>query len=205
MSGVFTPEQYRQLLASAPNQVNKATSSALKSEGWRIREVIRESVEAGGHPSQKWPQLSPHTAAFNRVRKQARKGRRAKNKPVITTTSMRLTRELSGARPLQRLASGARYTHHTGAQTVTVGFITARVMYLMKKAAAGFKTAVTPKMRRMAFAIGFPLRKETTMLVTPPRSVVPQVFRAERPRIISNIRDKVAANVIGHMVGKAVK
>lgn len=206
MSGVFTPEQYKQILASAPERVSKATSSALKSEGWRIREVIKQSVKAGGHDTEKWKPLNPHTAIFNKARKAARKGKRTKAKREITTTSMRLTRELSGGgKALQRLASGATYQYHAGAQTVTVGFITARVMSMMKKAAEGFKTTITPRMRRMAFAIGFPLRKGTTSFVSPPRPVVPQVFRAERPKMVSNVRDKVAANVIGHLVGKAGK
>jgi hypothetical protein len=205
VSGIFTPEQYSRILASAPEKVDKATASALKSEGWRIREVIKQSVEAGGHAGDKWEALNPHTAIFNKARKAARKGKRIRRKKArVTTTSMRLTQELSGGgKALQRLASGATYQYHAGAQTVTVGFISAKVMSLMKKAAAGFKTVVTPRMRRMAFAIGFPLRKGTTTLVTPPRSVVPQVFKAERPKMVSNVRDKVAAKIIGHMVGKA--
>lgn len=206
MSGIFTPEQYSRILASAPERVDKATSSALKSEGWRIREVIKQSVEAGGHAGEKWESLNPHTAIFNKAHRAARKGKRTRRKKArVTTTSMRLTQELSGAKPLKRLASGARYTYMAGAKTVTIGFISARVMYLMKKAAEGFKTTITPKMRKMAFAIGFPLGKGTTTFVTPPRSVVPQVFRAEKPRMIDNVRNKVSADIIGHLAGRSGK
>lgn len=203
MSGVFSPEQYRQIVASAPDRVNKATASALKSEGWRIREVIKEAVEAGGPAGDKWKPLNPHTQIFNKARKSARKGKRSKINPAAALMEEVRQATDTAKRPLERLAKGARYTYTPGAKTVTVGFITARVMYLMKKAAEGFKTTITPKMRRMAFAIGFPLRKGTTQLVSPPRSVVPQVFRAERGRMVVNVRDKVAANVIGHLVGKA--
>lgn len=202
----FSLEQYRRIIAAMPERVTAATASALKSEGFRLREIIKRSVEQGGHESEKWKALNPHTPIFNKARKAARKGKRTRlGKAKITTTRMRLTQELSGAKPLKKLASGARYQYSTGSQTVTIGFISARVMFLMKKAAEGFTTTITPRMRRMAFAIGFPLRKGLAAFTAPPRSVVPQVFRAERTRMVGNVRDKVAANVIGHMIGRAAK
>jgi hypothetical protein len=200
---IFSPEQYQKILAAAPNRVNQATASALKSEGWRIREVIKEAVEAGGPASDKWQPLNPHTAVFNKARKSARKGKRSRINAAASLMEEVNQATDTAKRPLERLAKGARYTYTPGAKTVTVGFITSRVMYLMKRAAEGFRTTITPKMRRMAFAIGFPLRKGTAAFISPPRSVVPQVFRAERTRIIGNVRDKVAANVLGQLIGKA--
>jgi len=199
----FTLEQFRRIVADAPAVAKSATGSALKSEGWRIREVIKASVLGGGHPTAPFPALNPHTAAFNRARKAARRGKRMKReRGGIKTTGMRLAMELSLAKPLKKLASGARYQYFSESQTVTIGFISARVMFLMKKAAEGFRTAITPKMRRMAFAIGFPLRGGTTRFSAPARPVVPPVFRAERERMTENVRDKVAAQVIGHVIGR---
>lgn len=205
MSGIFTPEQYSRILKSAPEKVDRATASALKSEGWRIREIIRESVETGGHPGAKWKALNPHTAIFNKARRSARKKKRIRINPAASL--MEEVNQATGTakRPLEKLATGARYTYQAGAKTVTIGFISARVMYLMKRAAAGYVTAITPKMRKMAFAIGFPLKKGTAAFVTPARPVVPEVFRAERGRMISNVREKVIGHIVGHLVGRDSK
>jgi len=63
---------------------------------------------------------------------------------------------------------------------VEIGLLNPKPWYytLMRRHAEGYSVRVTPRMRRMMFAVGFPLKEETTRLHIPARPWVRSV--AER-------------------------
>ena len=64
-----------------------------------------------------------------------------------------------------------------GDHMVEVGILKPKPIYFnwFRKNVAGFDTHVSPKMRRFLFAVGFPIRKETTVLRTPARPWIDKV------------------------------
>jgi len=53
----------------------------------------------------------------------------------------------------------------------------------MSSHAVGFKTKVTPQMRKYFFAIGFPLKKETMWVSAPARPWIQPAFEEIKPEI----------------------
>jgi hypothetical protein len=201
-------EDAETLLAKYPTYARRGLSSAMKSEGYRLKDVIRQTIRQGG-PNGSWPKLNPHTGVLNRASKgwvknskksryriTAKKGyERFKKAKNIYKGYMISTKRA----PLLKLAGGTRYTYDPDLMVTEIGFLSGRspgaTTVLAKKHAQGFRVPVTSKSRRWAFGLGFPLKKETTELVIPPRPVVGPVFDAEKGRIVRNISEKTLANI----------
>jgi hypothetical protein len=97
--------------------------------------------------------------------------------------------------PLLKLAGAVRYNYDKNLQQVGIGFIQSEgvspgMLKLARMHAKGFETRVTPKMRRLLFAIGFPVKKSTKVLKTPARPVIEPIFHQEQNNILKNLETK---------------
>lgn len=201
-------EDYRNLLALFPNYADRAIASALRSEGFRLKNVIRQAIQAGGPEGAKWPKLSPHTLFIRRMiqtyrKRQARiakgvkvKGYRNKERHVEVDNEMK---------PLQKLAGASRYFYNPGEKMVTVGFLDQSRRELAQKHARGFEIVVTPRSRRFHFAVRMPLAAGTTKLKVPARPVVSVIFEREGKQIRQNVYSKVFSNVARYLTDKAAQ
>lgn len=206
--GEFGLEDFQNLCARFPDHAARAVRSALRSEGYRLQQIIKTSIQLGGPAGGRWPILHPHTLAVMAARKrQARwAAKRAKGGKVRSSTvaKYRGHTEISpgGVMPLRKLAGATRYVYDDTTKTVTIGFLDPGKRALAKKHAEGFTQTVDRRMGRYLAAHGFPV-KTGTVLKIPPRPVVAPVFRAEQPNIIKNLHEKVANNIYRYLTGRA--
>lgn len=195
-------EEADALMAQYPKYAERALASAMKSEGWRLKNVIRDTIRQGG-PNASWPKLNPHTGILNRAAKRWVKNYRKSRKGVKKGEAARRIYKgimlSTKTAPLSKLAGGTRYTYDRNMMVTEIGFLSGEspgaTTVLAKKHAMGFRVPVTQKSRRWAFGLGFPLKKSTTELVIPPRPVVGPVFEQEESRIVQNINRKVLTNI----------
>ena len=204
----------------------RATRSALASTGHYMQQAVKDAVLFDA-PYLGWPDRNPNTGILNRrkrlkgrVKNYALKwrGPRGSKRRVRQYWGGRYAHDPSagfapgkrgmyGRRAMGRLVGAVRYRKSTDGMRVRVGFlrsINARATQLARQQAQGFTTRVTPRMRRMAFAMGFPLRKGTSVLRTPPRPWIGPVFRHERralPRRFEQRYEKALARYRGDTSG----
>lgn len=198
-------ENVDDLIESFPQFGERAISSAMKSEGHRLRLIMQRilGTEAGEYVD--WPMLNPHTGILSRAKKtwiktyrsvwEGKKGSKKRvSKHKGSITSMR-------RHPMQKFKGGLRYKYDSDSGTLSVGFVNARAGFrrLINLQSKGYSTPVTLKMRKMAFALGFPLKKETQRLETPARPLVEPVFKAEEENIMKNIEIKFWKNISRYM------
>ena len=207
--GEITFDDYGTILGRFPQYADRAMASALKSEGFRLKNLIRAAVRDGGPAGGQWPKRNPHTYFMNR----AGKGGRVKNYRMVWKgkkgSKTRVAsykgyghRESKALDPLRKLGPAARYHYDPSISAVTIGFLDPRMRGLAKMHAKGFSTPVTPRMRKMAFAVGFPLSKEINALVTPPRPLVGPIFAQEEKVIIANVKWKAVNALVRYMQGR---
>jgi hypothetical protein len=204
--GEFGLEEWSRQLERFPQYADHAIASALRSEGYRIRNIIKQAIQLGGPEGDKWPKLNPHTAVLSRAKRQfvknyrlSRKGRKKGEGSRRLYKDVMLSTRLS---PLLKLAGASRYDYDPQIKTMTIGFLDQRMRGLAKRHAAGYETPVTPRMRKMAFSLGFPLKKSTQRLKTPPRPVIGPVFRREQANIRKNVAFKSLDNITRYLAGK---
>ena len=94
--------------------------------------------------------------------------------------------------------------YDTDTQIISIGFIREKgvsdgMLKLAGMHAKGFKTRITPKMRKMLFALGFPVKKSTTILESPARPVIEPIFRQEQGDIMRNIEIKFMASIMRYL------
>jgi hypothetical protein len=92
-------------------------------------------------------------------------------------------------------------------EMVSIGFIRAKgvsdkLLKLAGMHSKGFSTPITAKMRKMLFALGFPVKKSTTSLKTPARPVIEPVFQHEQGNIMGNVEAKFLASIQRYMEEK---
>lgn len=163
-----------QALAGLPGMFARARRSALSSLGYHIRmDLIREPVE---------PRLSPYTGTLAR-----RHGPQGSTRHVDHLTHPRYktgtrkglikVRRSTRSMPFARLKNMVRYQIDDSAGEVSVGLLKSTGLFadLMEQHAKGFQIAVTPKMRRMFFALGLPLASGTKTLSVPGRQWIDKV------------------------------
>jgi len=202
--GEIAIENMETMLKAFPQLAERATASALKSEGYRLRNLIKTAIRAGGTDGNTWDKLNPHTGVLARAKKGSvknykmvwkgkkgskRRGRQYKDVMLSTRTA-----------PLAKLAGAVRYEYDPDTQMVSIGFIRGKgvsdgMLRLAGMHAKGFKTRITPKMRKMLFALGFPVKKSTTTLESPARPVIEPIFRQEEGDIMRNIERKFFSNL----------
>jgi hypothetical protein len=200
-------EDFRDLCARFPDHADRAVKSALRSEGYRLQQIIKTAIQLGGPASGKWPVLHPHTLAIMAARRrQARwAAKRAKGVKVRASTVAKyrghVEMDAGGIGPLRKLAGATRYTYDDTTKTVTIGFLDPGKRGLAQKHAAGYTQKVDRKMGKLLAAHGFPV-KTGTVLKIPPRPVVAPVFRMEEKNLIKNIHEKVANNIYRYLTGR---
>lgn len=163
-----------QALDGLPGIFARARRSALSSLGYHIRmDLIREPVE---------PRLSPYTGTLAR-----RHGPQGSTRHVAPLTHPRYktgtrkglikVRRSTRSMPFVKLKNMVRYRIDDGAGEVAIGLLKSSDVFgdLMAQHARGFRLKVTPKMRRMFFALGLPLARRTTTLAVPPRPWIDKV------------------------------
>jgi len=170
-----------------PGLFRRARNSALRSLGYEVKAELQTQARLatkGGYLD--WAPLHPRTPIIARARRSS------------GGLSWARTRWRGGARAGQvvqrkgtrtevfsRLVGGIRYQVDDEDGLVTIGFVNpgARVERWLRMHAQGYETRVTPRKRRFLFAIGFPLKKETTVLRAPARPWVSKVYEHMRSQI----------------------
>ncbi|SDU38336.1 hypothetical protein [Desulfobacula phenolica] len=208
--GELAIENISALLKAFPQYAERATASALNSEGYRLKELIQAAIRRGGVDGE-WDTLNPHTGVLSQVKaaikkkpsyrlknyKMVWKGEKGSKRRVKQYTQVKLS---TRTQPLLRLAGAVRYKYDPDMQMVNIGFIrsgniSGSILRLARMHARGSKTPVTPDMRKMLFALGFPIKKTTTVLKTPARPVIEPVFEQEKDNIMGNIERKFIAAI----------
>ncbi len=186
-----------------PGTAQRALASAMKSEGYRLSQIIKIAAKALE------PKLNPHTGILAqarnaqrivknyRMRWRGRKGSKTRYRAYWNSrTSSRL-------QPISRMANAIGYNFDdvTGTLDVTFqkglfgGSQGSRMRYLMHKQAEGGSTVITPRMRRFLFAMGFPVSKGLQSLIMPQRPLFQPVFDAQKSIIVDMIKQKFNANI----------
>ncbi len=201
--GEFGVEEWSEQIGRFPQHSGRAITSALKSEGNRLRNIIKLSIQRGGS-EEGWPKLHPHTIPlYSAKRREKRRGQRmSRGVKVRARKYAEHIEQQSSKFPLQRLAGAVRYYYDNTIKTITIGFLDQKKRGLAKLHAGGFRIPVTDKMRKMAFAAGFPLAKNTKELNVPARPVVGPVFMREKTNIVRNVQEKSLRNIYRYLTGK---
>lgn len=201
--GEIAIENMSALLKAFPQHAEWATASALKSEGYRLKGLIQNAIRRGGVDGE-WDKLNPHTGVLARAKKgwvkntkSVWKGQKGSKRRVNQYKEVMLSTRTA---PLSKLAGAVRYKYDDDMQMVDIGFIQSAgvsdsMLRLARMHAEGYKTPVTPRMRKMLFALGFPVKKTTTKLETPARPVIEPIFEQERDNIMGNIERKFIAAI----------
>lgn len=169
-----------------PGLFARARASALKSLGYHIQQDLKmEAKRAVNGGYLRWDPLNPHTGILARTKDRfgRKRGlgykRTRRNGQVISRTSTR--RE-----PFSRLSNAIRYKVDAEEDFVEIGFLNPKPHFFvwLKKHARGYTVPVTPRMRKKFFALGFPLKKETTQLQVPARPWVSPVEAAWSSKVL---------------------
>jgi hypothetical protein len=193
------------LMDQFPGHARRAIASALKSEGFRLAQIIK-MVIAGKGVDGTWPDLNPHTGVLSRKIGKGGKsqwvknyrmvwrGERGKKYRVREYKSQILS---SRKAPQAKIKNAIGYTYDEDTNSVDVSFQNGifrtkrdRLRFLMHLQSEGYSKVITPKMRKMLFALGFPVKKETTHLKTPKRESIQPVFEQQKHTIVKNLDAK---------------
>jgi hypothetical protein len=211
--GEVAIENIEALVKAFPQFADRAKASALKSEGFRLKNLISNAIRSGGPANAKWEKLNPHTGVLSRMTGRNQRLQTVKNYRMVwkgqkgSKVRVRQYKDVmlsARKEPLARLAGAVRYEYDKDLELVSIGFIRSagvsdRMLSLARLHAKGETTRITPRMRRMLFALGFPVKKSTTQLETPARPVIEPVFRAEKDTIIKNLERKFLAATLRYM------
>lgn len=205
-------ENYSSIVRAFPRDAKRATASSMKSEGNRLRGLIKAAIQKKGLHGE-WQDLNPHTGILSKRKGRGgrrnwiknfkwgwkgKKGNKKKVKKFHTKRDGRWYRDVmlsTRSNPMAKLAGAVRYSYNSDMQQVNIGFtespqISRKLIAFAFTHAKGFETPITPKMRKMLFGMGFPIKKSTTSFKTPPRPVVGPVFEQEKNRISQNLERK---------------
>lgn len=206
-TGEYGIENLEQIFEDFPRYAKRALLSALSAEGYRLKQVMASAIRSGGPGGEKWPQLNPHTGILGKAKRgtvknfrlSRKKGQQGKRiyKEYMTSTKRS---------PLLRLAGAVRYRVDKADMYAHIGFINDdakgfRVQNIVSHAAKGFKTPLTNRMRRFAFAMGFPLKKDTTELVAPARPLIRPIFEKESGHVVKNLSVRIVNNITRYRHG----
>jgi hypothetical protein len=168
-----------------PGLFRRATISAMKSLSWHIQKDLQFHWQKGDERLG-WKPRNPHTPVLNRARNKikARGGHLKWKRTRYQGAGKRglVVPRLGGGalQPFPRFSGGIRYKADWRDLLTTIGFVNATYPFqsMLRKLARGYETPVTPRSRRRAFALGFPLKKSTTVLRTPGREGFGKVYEA---------------------------
>lgn len=201
------------LFKAFPEYAERATASALKSEGHRLKNLLQAAVMARGVQGE-WKKLNPHTGILalgkKRTLKNYRmvwKGEKGRKKRAPEYWGRKLSTKTA---PLSKLRGALRYQYDADMQMVSIGFLQSAgvsqgMLSLAAMHAEGYSTAITPKMRKMLFALGFPVKKSRTVLKTPARPLIDPMFKREEDNIMDNVETKLISALQRYLYGGAKK
>ena len=212
-------------LETAAKYSQRGMKSALSSEGYRLRELIKSYIRWGGSPyapgikgAGRWPTLNIMTSiiAINTSKKYKKKVEDGTWKKKRT----RLFHIANSKRkriPFQKMAGDKilRYTYvanegnKRAAGTVRIGFINStnkdgeiteleKIMYYQAK---GQKTLIKRRMRRYFYAVGIKLKKGKRYIEAKPRPLIEPIIITEEANIRKNLDKKYVNNLIRYMTG----
>jgi len=179
---------------------SKAHSDALASTGFRLRQLTQTGMRQQAPGDVSWPPASPWvqfgSSLLGRARQAQRRAERRKRGPRVPA------RPIYGAKgrtPLKKLAGAVRYTKEIQAgpsgsiaqTTVRMGFLNPTVARLAAYHADAHTITVTPKMRRLIFAVGLGIGKST--ITIPARPHVGPVYRRNHARIAGFVQQRINA------------
>jgi hypothetical protein len=211
--GELAIENLEDLMKAFPQDAERAAESALRSEGYRLKNLIRIAIKRGGPENDPWPELNPHTGVLSRAKvglakksrivknyKMVWRGPKGKKKRVPQYKQVMLSKRRN---PLSKMAGAVRYEYDEDLEMVSIGFLhthaSAQVLRLARMHARGYETPITPTMRKMLFGLGFPVKKSTTTLKTPARPVIEPIFEQEKDTILRNLEMKFIRNVLRYI------
>ena len=208
-TGEYGIENLEQIFADFPQYARRALVSALSAEGYRLKGVVAQAIRSGGPGG--WQQNNPHTGVLNRAKRGTVKNFRISRKGLKKGEAggKRVYREYMTSTkrsPLLRLAGAVRYRVDKDEMYANIGFINDdakgyRLQQIVGHAARGFKTPLTPRMRRFAFGLGFPLRKDTNELVAPARPLMRPIFEKEAGNVVKNLSMRIVNNITRYKHG----
>lgn len=199
--------QAAQDMMALPGVFQRARLSALKSTGNMVREELRGHIESGGNGA--WVGLRPVTRAYAKKYKMGK--------------AVWMSRRRSTG-PMHWLGKFTRY--RVRADESIIGFgksskgaggtINPFLMNVLDRTEAGEITRVTPAMRRFFGATRrarsanpgngfFPIRKDTTELVTPKRPIFRPVMGRIESMILPHFEDKFWRAVTRYQQGVSNK
>lgn len=177
-----------------PGDFARARHSALSSLGFAVRQEIKREGQRGSKGGYLgWGELSPHTGILGRMHHSTGPLERKREKYRSGDKKGQVIPWRSALKePFIKLPHGIRYHVDSEDLFVEIGFInpSSRFHTWMRMHDRGYSTRVTPRMRKMFFALGFPIKKETTELKTPARPWVKAVEQRWRPRYLRYFEDK---------------
>jgi hypothetical protein len=177
---------------------SKAHSDALAASGFRLRQLTQTGMRQQAPGDVSWPAPSPWVQYGSSLagrarmarRRLARRKRAPKQPPPLLYGS-------KGRTPLKKLAGGVRYEKQTqpgpggsiAKTTVRMGFLNAKLASLAAYHAEDHTVPVTPKMRRLLFAVGLGISKSTIHI--PARPHVEPVYRKNHARIPGFVQQRI--------------
>ena len=224
--GEISIENIQYMLENFPGYATRAIASAMKSEGFRLSQLIK-LVIAGRGVDGSWPDLNPHTGILAkrstrsdkelwiknyRTLWRGEKGskERYKSYHYVSGEKKGLRRPIKSSRkePQSRMKNAIGYSFDDETSTLDVSFQSTifksrrdKMRFLMHLQAEGYTKVITPRMRKMLFAMGFPIRKDTTMLKVPKRESIQPVFDQQKNTIVKNLDEKFAAALNRYIFG----
>jgi hypothetical protein len=206
-------EECEKLFRMFPKFADRAVSSAFKSEGNRMRAIIKLAIQRGG-PNGEWEKLNPHTPFMRKMHGQRWGNQWVKNwrsvwagekghKKRVRQYRLVSAMGVPSFRALQKMAGAVRYKYDPSDMLMSIGFLNdnRKMQEWAKHHAGGARIAITPRMRRLAFAMGMPLAKDTSEIKVPARPLVNPIFKKEEKNIRQNLQNKIYANVRRYVTG----
>jgi len=188
-------QQAKEAMARSAKEHSRATGSA----GYHLRLAVRTGMQREAPGGEAWPAGSPWlqfgSSLLGRARaaqrRQAKRKRAPKNpSPLYGTKNRTALKKLAGAVRYEKHVSGS--PESGGTTLVRIGFLTFRVAELAAYHASGPHTiGVSPRMRRLIFAVGLGIRKSS--ITIPRRRHVEPVQEKNRSRITEFIRLRTLA------------
>jgi hypothetical protein len=217
---IFEQTEFKNFEATVsrfPGFSERALSSAIKSEAYRMRNMVQSSNTLGGAKSKPYAELSPHYIPIRQSKKSWGRQwmrnpkrispgyyrRKTKMEKEVKKAGGHFEQTQEGLRALRRIGNMVRYEYNPDNKTATVGYLDKRVADRMNLHAEGYSVHITSRMRRMLFAAGMPLQKGTSELKVPARPIVEPVFEQEKDRIINNVKLKTLRNIYRYLTGKS--
>jgi len=202
-----------------PGIFARARASALKSIGYQAKEDLQK---AGRRLR---PLLNPHTGIMSSIRDRSGKQREIGYKGRYKSSGTRWSsagrsggqvgssrsgglvksRKSTRLEPFARFISMIRYKVDSQDLFVEIGLLNPKPAYYkwMRLNTAGFSTPITRRMRKMMFAIGFPVRAQTSVLRTPPRPWIGKVNEQWKRKAATVFENKFWAAVRRYRDGGA--